>query len=54
MEKKFIPYIGVIPGRKGQQPKPVFNSKMVFLGNIAPFSRVNRKVSAYFLVGIRS
>ena len=28
--------------------------KKVFLGNITTFSRVNRKVSAYFLVGIQN
>ena len=48
-------YPGVIPSRKGHQPKPVFFiQKTVFLGNISIFSRVNRKVSVYFLVGIQN
>ena len=46
----------VIPSRKGHQPKPVFGYKknLFFLGNITIFSKVNRKVSAYFLVGIQN
>ena len=39
--------------QEGTSAKPVFNlKKIVFLGNITTFSRVNRKVSANFLVGI--
>ena len=46
----------VIPSRKGHQPKPFFliKKKTVYLSNITTFSRVNRTISANFLVGIKN
>ena len=42
--------------QEGTSAKTSFliKKKAVFLGNITTFSRVNRKVSAYFLVGIQN
>ena len=45
--------IWVIPSQKGHQQKPFFLT-LVFLGTITTFSRVNWKVSAYFLVGLQN
>ena len=47
--------IRVILCRKGHKQKPFFVlKKYVFLCTFTTFSRVNRKVSAYLLVGIQN